>query len=145
MDVVMIVIWVLVLVGTVIFEICTEQFVSIWFSLSSLVSILLAGFGAPRWVQISVFVAVAVILLIATRPLVKKLKKEPIRTNFDMNIGKTALITEPIHNQYSNGRATIGGVSWIAVSADGSAIDKGETVRIIDISGAKLIVSKLSS
>lgn len=145
MDIGMIVIWGVILIGTVILEILTEQFVCIWFSCSSLISLFLATLGAPKWAQLSVFIAVSIILLIATRPLVNKLKKAPERTNFDMNIGRTALITETIHNANSNGRATIDGVSWIAVSADGSPIEKGETVKIVDISGARLIVSKLEA
>lgn len=145
MDIGMIVIWGILLIGTVMLELLTEQFVSIWFSCSSLISLLLATLGAPKWAQLSVFIAVSIILLIATRPLVNKLKKAPERTNFDMNIGRTALITDPIHSADSNGRAIIDGVSWIAVSADGSSIEKGETVKIIDISGAKLIVSKLEA
>lgn len=145
MDISMIIIWTAVLIGTVALEAVTVQFVSIWFSVSAVFSLVLAGLNAPVWVQLVVFSAISVILLISTRPLVKKLKKEPVNTNFETNIGKTAVVTDDIQGEYSSGRATVGGVSWMAVSTDGSSIEKGETVKIMDISGAKLIVSKISN
>ena len=142
MDYAMLIIWGVVMVVTIIAEVVTTQMISIWFSCASLVSLILACFNAPRWAQFCVFVAMTALLLILTRPVVKKLKKQYVRTNADMNIGKTAIVTETIHNELSQGRATIGGVSWKAVSADGNVIEKDETVTIQDIDGAKLIVSR---
>lgn len=138
----MLIVWGAVMVVTIIAEVATTQMISIWFSCASLVSLVLACFNAPRWAQFCVFVAMTALLLILTRPIVKKLKKQYVRTNADMNIGKTAIVTETIHNELSQGRATIGGVSWKAVSADGNVIEKDETVTIQDIEGAKLIVSR---
>ena len=142
MDVFMVAAWGFVLIAGIVVEVMTVQFVSIWFACSSLVSILLAGMGAPRWAQFSVFVAVTAILLIFTRPLVHKLRGNYVRTNVDLNIGKTAVITEAVINDISKGRATIGGVSWMAMSEDGSPIEQGEIVVVKDIDGAKLIVAK---
>ncbi len=142
MDYAMLIIWGAVMVVTIVAEIATTQMISIWFSCASLVSLVLACFNAPRWAQFCVFVAMTALLLILTRPVVKKLKKQYVRTNADMNIGKTAIVTETIHNELSQGRATIGGVSWKAVSADGNVIEKDETVTIQEIDGAKLIVSR---
>ncbi len=142
MDYAMLIVWGAVMVVTIVAEIATTQMISIWFSCASLVSLVLACFNAPRWAQFCVFVAMTALLLILTRPVVKKLKKQYVRTNADMNIGKTAIVTETIHNELSQGRATIGGVSWKAVSADGNVIEKDETVTIQDIEGAKLIVSR---
>ena len=142
MDYAMLIVWGTVMVVTIVAEIATTQMISIWFSCASLVSLVLACFNAPRWAQFCVFVAMTALLLILTRPIVKKLKKQYVRTNADMNIGKTAIVTETIHNELSQGRATIGGVSWKAVSADGNVIEKDETVTIQVIEGAKLIVSR---
>jgi len=142
MDYAMLIVWGAVMAVTIIAEVATTQMISIWFSCASLVSLVLACFNAPRWAQFCVFVAMTALLLILTRPIVKKLKKQYVRTNADMNIGKTAIVTETIHNELSQGRATIGGVSWKAVSADGNVIEKDETVTIQDIEGAKLIVSR---
>ena len=142
MDLIMLAAWGAVLIAAVIIELMTVQFVSIWFACASLVSMLMAGLGAPRWAQLMVFAAATALLLILTRPLVRKLRGSYVRTNADMNIGKTAVVTEAVRNELSKGRATLGGVSWIAVSEDGSPIEEGEVVTVKDIDGAKLIVSK---
>ena len=102
----------------------------------------LVGIDAPRWIQFSVFLEDSSLLLILTMPLVKKIKKATEKTNVAVNIGKDAAVSEAIHNEQSKGRATVGGVSWKAVSSDGSVIEKGEVVKVLDIDGAKLIVSK---
>lgn len=138
----MIVLWGVVIIVGIIAELATTQFVSIWFSFAALFSLILAGIGAPLWAQLSVFAAATALLLILTKPLVRKLRGNFVRTNADLNIGKTAIVTEDIDNEHSKGRATVGGVSWIAVSEDGSAISSGESVIIKDIDGAKLIVAR---
>ncbi len=142
MDLIMLAAWGAVLIAAVVIELLTVQFVSIWFACASLVSMLMAGLGAPRWAQLMVFAVSTALLLILTRPLVRKLRGSYVRTNADMNIGKTAVVTEAVRNELSKGRATLGGVSWIAVSEDGSPIEEGEVVTVKDIDGAKLIVSK---
>ena len=142
MDLFMVLVWGLVLIAGVVIEVLTVQFVSIWFSCASLVSLILAGIGAPRWAQLLVFAAITAILLLLTRPLVQRFRGGYVRTNVDQNVGRTAVVTEKIKNELSKGRAVIDGVSWKAVSADGAPIDEGEVVVIKEIDGAKLIVSK---
>ncbi len=142
MDVMMIAAWIAVLIVGIVVEVITVQFVSIWFAAASLVPLILAGMGAPRWAQFAVFAAVTAILLILTRPIVQKLRGGFVRTNADLNIGKTAVVTEAVDNDSSKGRAKIGGVSWKAVSADGTDIPEGEIVVVKDIDGTKLIVAK---
>lgn len=142
MDLFMVAVWGVILVGGLIVELITEQFVSIWFALASLASLILASMNAPRFAQWAVFTAVAAILIILTRPAVRKLRRRAVRTNVDLNIGKTAVVTEEIKNEISKGRATVDGVSWKAVSEDGAPIEEGAVVLIKEIDGAKLIVAK---
>lgn len=141
-NVTMVLIWGAVLLLAVVVEIATVQFVSIWFAFSSLICLIIAACGAPVWAQLLVFILATAVLLILTRPVVKRLRGSFVRTNYDMNIGKTAVVTEDIENDFSRGRAVIGGVSWKAVSEDGSVIKSGDTVTVKDVDGAKLVVSK---
>ena len=141
MDHVMVVMWGIVLIVAIIAEIATVQMVSIWFACASVFSLILACINAPLWAQIAVFIAVTIILLIFTKPFIRKIQGKPSRTNVDINIGKTAIVTEDINNTLSTGRATVVGVSWMARSLDGSEISKYSVVIIKDIDGAKLIVS----
>lgn len=141
MDYVMVVLWGIVLVVAIIAEVSTVQMVSIWFAVASLVSLILACLNAPLWAQVAVFAAVTALLLIFTKPFVRKILGKRSRTNVDINLGKTAVVTEEINNARSTGRATIAGVSWMARSLDGSEIAKDSIVVVEDIDGAKLIVS----
>lgn len=141
MDNVMVIVWGAILIVSIIVEALTVQLVSLWFAVASILSMLLAYLGTPIWVQTCVFIAVTVILIIVTKPLVKKLQRKPARTNADINIGKTAIVTEEINNQSGTGRATISGVSWMARSLDGNVIPKDSIVKIVDIDSAKLIVT----
>lgn len=145
MDNIMVVLWGIVLIVAIIAEVATVQLVSIWFAIASLVSLCLAALGAGLWAQVAVFVAVAALLLIFTKPFVKSLQGEHSRTNADINIGSTAVVTEDINNSRSTGRATVAGVSWMARSIDGSDIPKDSIVIIEDIDGARLIVSAQSN
>ncbi|MBQ8623163.1 MAG: NfeD family protein [Oscillospiraceae bacterium] len=141
MDSIMVVLWSVVLVVAIIAEISTVQMISIWFAVASLASLILACLNAPLWAQVAVFAAVVALLLILTKPFVRRIQGKHSKTNADINIGKTAVVTEDINNSRAKGRATVAGVSWMARSIDGSEIAKDSIVIIEDIDGAKLIVS----
>ena len=136
------IIWGVTFVLMVIAELCTLQLVSIWFAAGAAAAFALAYFGFEIWVQLTAFVLVSLILLIATRPLLKKIKvKDTQPTNAEIDIGKTAVVIEDIDNAFGRGRARLNGVDWKAVSSNGLKIPKDTIVVIDDIKGSKLIVS----
>ncbi len=139
MDKTMMLFWGILLAITVVTEILTVQMVSLWFAVGSLLSLILAWLGAPLWAQITVFLATTVLLLIFTKDIAKKIFKTQ-KTNYELEIGKTATVTEEIDNDRQTGRATLSGVSWMARSADGSVIPADSIVTVMEIDGAKLIV-----
>lgn len=51
------------------------------------------------------------------------------------------MVTEQIDNLGASGYVSLNGQEWMARSSDDGIIDKGKTVVIDRISGAKLIVS----
>lgn len=138
--------WLYAVILLCVVEIFTFQLVAIWPAIGGVGALLASTFGAPPVLQFVVFIVISAVLLIATRPLVKRiLKPRHERTNADRNIGRTAVVTEDIVNAESKGAAKISGVTWIARSSDGSFIAKDEIVRIDAIDGTKLIVSKTGS
>ncbi len=139
----MVYIWLGVMAFMVIIELSTTQLVSIWFAVGALASFFAAMAGAGLPLQIILFAAVSAVALALTRPLVKKMvnrKAEP--TNADMVIGKTGIVTEDIDNLAETGTVKVGGAVWSARSDDGSIIEKGEKVKILEIKGVKLFVIK---
>lgn len=133
--------WLVFLIAFIVVEAVTAQLVTIWFAAGSLCALIAAVLKAPMWLQITIFVVVSAITLIATRPLVKKLKSKPSFTpNADRVIGQKAIVTEEIDNLAAKGRAEVNGMSWLARSEDNSKISAGAEVVILRIDGVKLIV-----
>ena len=122
-------------------EAITPSLVSIWFGFGALASLIVTAVGGKLWLQIAVFLAVSGVTLVATRPLAKKyLDKKHEATNFDMVIGKTAVVTEEIDNLSSKGAVNCMGKEWSARAEGGEKIPEGAEVTVLKIEGVKLIV-----
>lgn len=132
------------LAATVVFgaiEALTVGIVSIWFALGSLAALIAAALHAETWLQVTVFLAVSVIALILTRPLIKKkILLDTTPTNADMLIGEAGVVEESIDNLSGIGSVKIRGKVWSARSANGDNIDIGSVVTVSKIEGVKLIV-----
>ncbi len=123
-------------------EAATAQLVSIWFAGGGLAGLIAHFLHAPFWLQVIAAAVATLILLLATRPLVRRfLRGKETRTNADRVVGRTAVVTEPIDNVLAKGRVSVLGSDWTARSLDGGAIPAGAQVRVERIEGVKLIVS----
>jgi len=137
--------WIILLVGFLVLEAATTQFICIWFAGGSLAAFICSLCGLNITAQTTVFVIASLLLLISTRKLVNKLKsKTEIKTNADALIGKSAVVLEEISNIDSKGCVKIGGIEWSARSADGEVIPANSYVTVKDIEGVKLIVDKIT-
>lgn len=116
--------------------------VMIWFAIASLFSLLAAVAGLGFIPQLAIFAVSSVILLIVTRPLVRKLKTSQRDPNAEYDIGSEAVVIKKVMSGSNAGRVRMDGVEWQARSADDTEIDEGETVYVRRIEGTKLIVSK---
>ena len=96
-NIVMIIIWVVIMAIGIIVESQTSELVSIWFAISSAVAIVCAIAGLDIVVQVAVFAILTLVLVIATRPFVKKLTKNTkVSTNADRLIGMVGKVTKDI-------------------------------------------------
>ena len=141
----MIYIWLGLTVVFALLEAVSPQLTTIWFALGSVVAFILALCGVKSiTVQAIVFVAVSVIALIATRPLVKKVLQKRIEpTNADRNIGETGITLSEINNLEGKGEVNVKGTVWTARSADDTPIPQGVKVRVLRIDGVKLIIEQI--
>ena len=134
--------WLLAAAAFIIIEIVTLGLTSIWFAGGAIV----AGIGAALQVnftmQLVLFTAVSVLLLIFTRPLATKhMMQHTTKTNVDSLVGAEAIVQEEINNRKGQGVALLNGQEWTARSEDDNVIIKaGTTVVVQKISGVKLIV-----
>lgn len=138
-----VVLWASVFIITLIVEIETFNLTTIWFCISAFCSLILAVLKVPETYQIIVFIVFSIILLIATKPLVKKLtKNEVVKTNANRVIGEIGEVTkEIIPDEF--GEVKVQGNLWRAVNYNNLSFVVGEKVLIEGISGVKVIVSKI--
>ena len=93
--------------------------------------------------QIAIFIAASALALVFTRPFFKRvLRVGHTPTNADMLIGSEAAVVAEIDNIAERGRVRAGGLDWEARSADGSKIEKGAVVKVLELRGVTLIVEK---
>lgn len=136
-------VWFILFVIFVAAEIVTAgALVSIWFCFGALAAMFAAMAGMSFTIQMVIFIAVSVVLLIFTKPFAKKLLNGRIEaTNAPALIGKYGIVTEEINNIEAVGAVKIDGKIWTARSSDEREIIKeGVEVKILDIQGVKLIV-----
>lgn len=124
-----------------VIESFTVQLVSVWLCIASVVASVVAYFTDSMWAATVTFVVVSAVLLIVTRPLVrKKITAKVQPTNADRIIGREAVVTEEIDPLENKGQIKIDGLTWSAKSEE--AISEGETVKIEAIEGVKAVVKK---
>lgn len=138
----MVIFWLVVLVLCIAVETMTLGLTTIWFAGGALAALLVAACNGHLVLQIVLFLAVSLLLLIFTRPVaVKYFNKDRVKTNAESLVGKNAIVTADIDNIQGVGLAVVGGQEWSARSyEDGMKISAGTVVKIVEISGVKLLV-----
>ena len=127
-------IWLIVAIALVIFEICSATFGAICFAIGAGFSALAAGLGAGVTWQIAIFAIVSLLTFIFLRPFMLKFmdrKSKEVKTNAEAIIGRRGIVSERIDAEQHTGRVAIDGDDWKAVSEDGSIIEKGVSVEIV--------------
>ena len=139
------IIWLVLLAILLGIEALTVGLTTIWFAGGALVGLLAAFLGAGPWLQTGLFLAVSFLLLLFTRPAaVRLLNKKTEKTNVDALVGRTAVVQETIDNLAETGTVKINGLEWTARSKqDGICIPSDAAVKILQVSGVKLIVEKV--
>ena len=138
------IIWLVILIVLLVIEVITLVLSTIWFAGGALAAFIAALLGANVAVQVVLFLAVSIILLIFTRPVVMRmLNKHKTATNAESLIGEQAIVTQTINNLMGRGEVFINGLEWMARSQqDNDTIEKDTVVRILRIDGVKLIVER---
>ena len=124
-----------------ILEIATAGFLVFWLGVGALLSMILSFFVDNIFIQTGLFVISSIVLILSTKPLVKKfLDKNTVVTNAFSLIGKKAIVTEEIDSIQSKGKVKVNGEVWTALSNGEEIIAKDTEVEILEITGVKLVV-----
>ncbi len=140
-------IWLILAALFLLIEMSTVMLLTIWFTGGALLAMIAALLGFNVYVQILVFfVASGAFLAIGWRYR-KRLnvgRFGKTATNADRLIGKIAVVTIPLDGEMNQGQVKVEGMVWSAVTRDGSKIAVGERVRVLAITGVKLVVEAAS-
>ncbi len=134
-------IWLAAAIVLFIIEAATVGLTTIWFATGALAAFVLALFDIPVTVQIVVFLAVSVCLLVFTRRIfVEKLRAGSEKTNTDALLGLTAMVEEDILPMQV-GQVRLNGQMWSAVCRGNETVSRGNPVEVKAIEGVKLVVA----
>ena len=137
------IIWLVVAAVMIISEVVSLGLTSIWFAVGAFVSAICAWAGATWVVQLVVFAAVSLVMLLLMRPIAKKkFMREVIKTNVESLAGQEGIVTETINNVEAKGAVKLNGLEWTARSTDDSEIPEGTRVTVESVSGVKLMVRR---
>lgn len=134
-------IWLVIFIVLVIIELITINLVTIWFAIAAVFALLVDIITRNTMLEIIVFIVSSFLLLLLTKPLIKKIKVKKVEaTNLDMVINKVGIVTEDILDD-KIGEVKVLGKRWSAYSS--TEIKKDEKVKILSIDGVKLKVEKI--
>ncbi|MEN8139189.1 MAG: NfeD family protein [Bacteroidota bacterium] len=135
--------WVYLGIILFILEIFTPGFVAACIGIGAFAAGIFAYFDASISIQLLAFSIGTLVSFGAIRPYVLKYlykSKDVTKTNADSLIGRTGKVKETINNDLNQGRVLIDGDNWRALSNDGTIIEKGETVEVLNLKSTILIV-----
>lgn len=141
-QVVVVVIWVVAFFVAVLIEVLEPQLVSLWFAGGALVALIAAILNLNLVIQVLLFLATTILLLILTRPFVKRVtNKVPVPTNADALIGQEILI-EKGFSLKTQGVGLHADIRWKLVTDQDTLFENGEFAIVKAIKGNKLLVTK---
>ncbi len=133
--------WLVLFVVLALFELATVNLVSIWFSFGALITTFVSLATDNVMIHLAVFTITSILLLLLTKPFVRKLKKKDIvPTNLDQVIGKVGVVTEKIEKD-GIGEVKVLGKKWSAYSD--KEVEENSKVKVLSINGVKLKVEEI--
>lgn len=127
-----------------VIESFTVGFFVFWFGIGALITLAISFFIDNIIIQTAVFIVSSSLLLVLTKPLVKKFVKnvDTHPTNYQSLVGKEGIVLEDIDSINGTGQVKVNGELWSATSS--TNIEKNTKVKVIGVNGVKLNVEKLS-
>ena len=133
-----VILWGAIAVAFVIIEVVTISFVAIYFAIGAASASLVAGLGAGVPWQLLAFAATGIVLMVLTRPVLKRRLESPdVPTNVDRMTGKGGIVTIAIDNDANTGQIRVGTEYWTARLPEGSSgqvvpVDSRVTVQSVE-------------
>ncbi len=138
-------IWLALAIIFIIIEALTFSVITIWFAIGSFILVFLSFLPIPFPYQVIIFLAISIVLLLLTRPLVlKKLEGKKQKTNVDSLAGMAVIVTKAI-TPFEKGEIKVNGNFWSAKAENNETIKKETECVILRVEGVTAIVEKKQS
>lgn len=135
--------WFCLFLVLLILEVMTINLVSVWFAIGAVFAFFTSLLMDNFLVELFVFIIVSIIVLVITRPFLKRVKmKRKESMNADRIIGQNALVVKDIR-KYELGEVKVLGNIWTAISDE--EFSMGEEVIVDKIDGVKVWVRKIDN
>lgn len=139
-------IWLIIAGLFFVAEMITVGFLVFWLGVGALFAMIVSFFTSNLIVQTTVFVISSALLILITKPFVKKfVDVKPTKTNAFSIIGKKALVIKEINPIKSTGQIKVNGEVWTAETENDEVIPEGSEVEILEIKGVKVVVKELAA
>lgn len=138
------IIWLVLFVLALIIEAIGTDLVSIWFAFGAVIALIASLVpDVSWWMELIIFFVISLASLAALRPLIHRyLRKNTVASNIDSIVGQKGLLISKI-DLLHHGEVKINDVTWTAIaSKETESIEKGSIVKVLAVSGNKLIVTK---
>ena len=135
-------VWLGIAIALMVVEMMTVGLLTIWFAIGALIAMVLAFCGAGTAWQITIFLVSSAILLVLTRPLVKKyINNKHVKTNIDAIVGMKGRVVEAINGIEGTGAVIVDGKTWSARAENETIVIPVNTfVTVQEVNGVKLLV-----
>ncbi len=138
-------IWLIIAGLFFVAEMITVGFLVFWLGVGALFAMVVSFFTSNLIAQTTVFVISSALLILITKPFVKKfVDVKPTKTNAFSIIGKKALVIKEINPIKSTGQIKVNGEVWTAETENDEIIAEGSEVEILQIKGVKVVVKELA-
>lgn len=137
-------IWGCLFVATIVIELKTADLVAIWFSIGSLLTLIISLIFPHLGLiyQLSIFIFSTILFIMTLGKWAKKKYRiKNISNNADLIVGKEITILEDC-NEFDKGSGMIDDVVWITLCQSGNVLKKGEIGIVVAIDANKLIVKQ---
>jgi len=140
-------VWLILAVVLGAIELMSTTFILLWVAIAALVTGLLGLLVHSFAAQLSVFAVLSVVLLLLTRPLVRRWRNTGTSTyqsNVQQLVGEQGTVVSRLSGG-KTGMVRVGNDVWSARSELSDVqMEPGERVRVVAVRSALLIVSKVS-
>lgn len=136
--------WRWIWVGAALFlgfaEMVTAGFFMLPFAVGAVIAAALAFFDVAPEIQLTVFIASSLLGLLVLQRYVRQEDEKQPAIGSNRYVGSRAVVLQTVDPSSGSGRVRMETEEWRAVT-DGDVIEAGTEVQVVEVRGARLVVS----